>query len=63
MRLSHSVPLLALAVASCGAPSQFEPVQLVRAFSVEPNSANDGGGELTGTVAARSEATLSFRER
>jgi RND family efflux transporter MFP subunit len=64
MRLMFSLPLLLLALAACSNQGDSpEPAQLVRVFRVGdgPAAAADGDS-LTGTVAARIETTLSFRE-
>src|SRR4051812_24522880 len=63
MRLMSSLPLLLLALAACSNQGDSpEPSTLVRVFRVGEGPAAAGSDSLTGTVAARIETTLSFRE-
>lgn len=63
MRSALFIALTALSLAGCsGAAKTADPAPLVRVFEVGSDAEPFGGQTLTGTVAARIESVLGFRE-
>ena len=62
MRLLPLVALLVPIVTGCTAPAADEPVPAVRVFAVSDSNDASAADQITGTVVARVDSTLSFRE-